>query len=300
MMFAPLLAQGQELITIYDQTDSERYKSLADLFPGTTSSKSALAIIFTAEQTAYLTQVTTSIYKHPAAVATLTMAITNYTGTISGTTGDTAYPLYPSQVAYETSNTIYSSDIVNSVTEDMTQTFQFNGTYLMTAGQNYSLILYVSGMTHLEPSYDFILVRVGDTDATNAGATYHNGGWQAAQDVMTLDVYGQAEAATTPIPTVTASPTASSGNWIDDQYGATNEGIAFLTDYMPVFVPLILILVCGFLGYYFAGAWGFFAGFNIGTILAFTFGYLELWAIVLIAVIDAVLIFGNIKLGKGV
>lgn len=296
-MFIPLMAQGQATINIHEPIFGTYGNYLYDLFPNAPalSHTSAINTVFTANQTAYLYYVTLQLKKEGTLLdAGLRMALVNYTGSIDA---HTAYPEYPTQEAFETSsNIIYSDDLTTSYD---TYTFVFNGTTLLTAGQNYSLIVYVAAHTY-DDAYNYFMLQMHTAGADEFSCHYHNGGWSAiaGDHAPNMIVAGFAEAATTPLTTPTPT-TSNSGNWIDDEYGATNEGIQFLTDYMPLFVPLFLILICGFLGWYFAGAWGFFAGFNVGVIVSYTFGQVELWVLVLVAVIDAVLIFGNIKLGKG-
>lgn len=93
-------------------------------------------------------------------------------------------------------------------------------------------------------------------------------------------------AAPTPTPAAPA-PT------VDPSYGIWGV----LSPYSALLLPLIIILVVAIICGKYGGVWGFFAGLNVATILLYVImgtSYMPLWAIVLLAVVDASLLFGKI------
>lgn len=67
-------------------------------------------------------------------------------------------------------------------------------------------------------------------------------------------------------------------------------------------LPLAIVLGCAFGCWYMAGAWGFFAGLNVGVIITFVVlgtAYMPLWAVVVIILVDALLLFGKIGFSRG-
>jgi len=102
--------------------------------------------------------------------------------------------------------------------------------------------------------------------------------------------YGQTTA--TPTPGPTAPPVSDFGNAI------TTIVALFFGDApgeVGIGIPLLIIAVCALASYKMAGAWGFFAGFNIGVILCFMFGILELWSVIVIVVVDALMLYGKVS-----
>jgi hypothetical protein len=88
----------------------------------------------------------------------------------------------------------------------------------------------------------------------------------------------------TPAPTPTTQPTDIL-SWWDSQF-------------FNLLLPLIVILVVSVIAGYFGGAWGFFAGLNVAVILVYVVmgtSYIPLWGVVLIAVVDALMLFGKVS-----
>lgn len=62
-----------------------------------------------------------------------------------------------------------------------------------------------------------------------------------------------------------------------------------------ILIPLLVVVVCGFAGYFFAKKPGFFAGINVGLLIAvLELGFPEYFLVVL-AIVDIVLIFGAME-----
>lgn len=250
-----------------------------------TSEVSAVGTVFNATNTGYLTTVNFYLYRSTGTTGVIKAKLEGVTGTIAGRDAQ------PNGTLLDTSsNSINAIDISNS--GGTWQTFTFQGGVQLEANQCYAIYLYMESETG-----DLRIVPYYTTTAqpTQTRFDYLNGNWYNPHNyALRITVLGQTEAppGATPTPTATAGATPTGGNWIDNDYGATNSGITFLTEYMPLFIPLILIMVCGFLGYYFAQGWGFFAGLNVGFILCVTFQYLDIWTMVILAVVDIVFVYG--------
>ena len=63
-------------------------------------------------------------------------------------------------------------------------------------------------------------------------------------------------------------------------------------------ISLFIMVIVGFVCYLMAGAWGFFAGVNVAAIMLLLAGALELWAIIILVIVDALLLYGKISASK--
>lgn len=108
--------------------------------------------------------------------------------------------------------------------------------------------------------------------------TYDSGGayWQIYVTVQ--------DAGATPTPT----PAADGSTFWDTGLGAQIFG------FIPTLASLIVVLLSSFLGWKFAGPWGFFAGINLGYIISVVFNLLPLWGFIALLVIDGLLLFGKV------
>lgn len=75
----------------------------------------------------------------------------------------------------------------------------------------------------------------------------------------------------------------------------TSFEIAILP-YLNLLMPVIILGIAALLGYKFAGAWGFFAGVNIGAIITYMTlpDVFPLWGIIALLIIDGLLLFGKV------
>jgi hypothetical protein len=147
--------------------------------------------------------------------------------------------------------------------------------YNSTTATTYALPGSVSGFS-TSPNKQLVYVRLSST-------SYPGNMGGDAND------YGQTTA--TPTPGPTAPPISDFGN------GITTLVTLFFGDTpgtVGIGIPLIIIAVCAIASYKMAGAWGFFAGFNIGVILCFVFGILQLWVVIVTIIVDALLLYGKV------
>jgi len=63
-------------------------------------------------------------------------------------------------------------------------------------------------------------------------------------------------------------------------------------------ISLFIMVIVGFVCYLMAGAWGFFAGLNVSAIMLLLAGVLDLWAIIVLAIVDGLLLYGKVSASK--
>lgn len=90
----------------------------------------------------------------------------------------------------------------------------------------------------------------------------------------------------------TSATTGSAGTEPDD-FWDTGLG-AQIFAFIPTLTSLIIVLLAAFLGWKFAGPWGFFAGINLGYIISVIFNILPLWGFIALLVVDGLLLFGKV------
>lgn len=96
----------------------------------------------------------------------------------------------------------------------------------------------------------------------------------------------------TPSPTPSpAPPTPTLAPWPPTSDAWDNLGALLIS----VFIPLIIIGVCALLCAIYAGSWGFIAGLNLGVVLCLGAGLVEVWAVVIVVIIDGFLFFGALR-----
>lgn len=190
--------------------------------------------------------------------------------------------------------TLHTNQVYNQTSSFFIENIN-QGTNVTTYGNNDATLTYHAGD----------IIRITQTPSYSSYPFYR---WVTSEDVIYTD-NPQTFTAPAKSLTITAEyydenigiPTPSTGNWIDDTYGTINPGLQWLDTTLPFFVPLILIMSCGFLGFFFTrgNGWGFFAGLNLGFILSVAFGFLGPWAIVLLGVIDIVFVYGTSRSNGG-
>lgn len=167
--------------------------------------------------------------------------------------------------------------------------FQFNQTYFMNASKLYTIEVRCVGNVNLDGTNHYIrFAKVGTSAYSGRHYAHSDGAYTTMNnDDMAIIIYGNDNLAATPTPTPTPSPTPEAmPNWISDIIDAI----------IPIFTPLLVIFICGALGWRFAGAWGFFAGINLAIVLMYVVAsqYMPLWAIIAVVVIDIGLLFGKV------
>lgn len=119
--------------------------------------------------------------------------------------------------------------------------------------------------------------------AENVTVTFFGG--SSVMYIEDLSVIGSA--GVVPTDTPPATPTAA---------------MLFMGDVAAVIIPLIIVLACALFCWYFAGAWGFFAGLNVGAILTYIFlgeTYFPAWAIFMLAMVDIAALIGKVGFSGG-
>lgn len=184
---------------------------------------------------------------------------------------------------------------LSSATADFSiWSFTFDQTVWISSSQYYAFMVYIENATLIDTSTNKIYLR----ESTTAGQAGYSGVWMGATwSRATVDICNyiivDTEAFTptpTPAPTATPSPIPttdpSGGIWTT------------LAPYGNILLPLVLILVVAIICGRFGGVWGFFAGLNVTVILIYVVmgvTYFPLWGIIMLAVVDAMLVFGKIS-----
>lgn len=136
-----------------------------------------------------------------------------------------------------------------------------------------------STQTNKKPCY----LRVGSTSMPiNMGGKDNN--------------YGHEESEPTPTPTATESGDGGAGDRIINFTVLIIDFILGDADSLGVGFALILILGLGIIGYKLGGAWGFFAGINLGFIVCFVSALLPIWTIVVLVLLDALMFLGKLPI----
>lgn len=167
--------------------------------------------------------------------------------------------------------------------------FQFDEVNELEQGTMYAYVISATYVYY--HSTDYFFIASSDGGITGQEWYLSGGVWTSYAfnnyDATTFFVFGDDDPLATPTPTPTPSPTPEAmPNWISDIIDAI----------IPIFTPLLVIFICGALGWRFAGAWGFFAGINLAIILVYVIAptYMPLWAIVAVVIVDIALLFGKV------
>lgn len=181
------------------------------------------------------------------------------------------------------------------------KTFYFDETFTLTAGTYYAAVVYVEQIT--EDGNAAILIGGSSTNAYEGySSSYTQDAWAAAATTpdFAFNVVGRTTDAATPTPQPSSYLYWNGTAWVPyatvtPEPNIFENGVA--TPYIQMLVPIIILAAAALLGWKFAGAWGFFAGLNIGAILTYMIlgsSVFPLWGIVALLVIDGLLLFGKI------
>lgn len=228
---------------------------------------------FTATATGYVTSVTVYMENFGAVGGNMYMdLVTIAAGVPTGTL----------QTSSQKAITTLSSSGYTAIT------FTFGGTIQLTSGQTYGF--YITGLGVDYTGNTYFAIGQSDVSVYGGGAMFYqqNNAWATldAKD-CNFTVTGET-VGPTPTPTPTATPPADGDTFWNTGIGA--QIFAFI----PTLTSLIVVLLAAFLGWKFAGPWGFFAGINLGYIISVALNILPLWGMIALLVIDGLLLFGKV------
>jgi len=83
--------------------------------------------------------------------------------------------------------------------------------------------------------------------------------------------------------------------------GATDGGslgyvLTLLTS--EIMIALFIMIIVGAVCFFMAGPWGFFVGINVAAIMLLLAGVIEAWAIIVLVILDALLLYGRVSTSK--
>lgn len=265
---------------------------------------SAYSMSFDPSITGYLDAVILNFAKTGSPTTTLSMQLEQCASNNIANLGD-------GTVLAQATNTINTTLATTAPTFSQF-TFQFNESYQIDATKNYVFEIYTTGGSMDGSNY----ISLGGkfSGSSYAGYSSRYGAptmdvWEspAAPDMCFYVITSETPAPTaTPTPTPTATPNPSSyqywngTHWVPYTPSTPEPNIFendIATPYITMLVPIILLACASLIGWKFAGAWGFFAGLNIGAILAYMIlgsSVFPLWGIVALLVIDGLLLFGKV------
>lgn len=237
------------------------------------------------------------VYKVGAPDATIHCAIIGNGNALHGA---------PNGTTIATSQTTYqATSLSTSTSEKQSLTFEFDNVVVPSQGY-IGIKIYIDSVSTNASNY----VKF---DGKGTSATYSAGNlWRTISGTWTewasplRSFAGFALHVETTLATPTPTPQPSSylywnGTVWVNYIPATPEPNIFengvAAPYIQMMVPIIILAAAALLGYKFAGAWGFFAGLNIGAILSYMIlgsSVFPLWGIVALLVIDGLLLFGKI------
>lgn len=271
-------------VTFFDKRLHPYSVTIGAAHPTGSANASAVAGIFTATASGYVTNGIIALTRNAGSYGSFHIELwTNNASDLPG------YWLTETPV-YEVSS------IPESPTWEDNFAFTFDSYPYLGSGTFYQLIVIADGY----PGTGFAVAR----NATSGGymRTYTSSSWSGTTtDILSFTLSGDSTPQSTPTPTPSPTPTPYIGNYWDNQASEQgNTGYAWLNSTIPFFVPLILVLVCAFSGYKFAGPWGFMAGLNLGIIFTYVIfpSYMPLWAVVTMLVVDGLLLFGKVTLAR--
>lgn len=88
--------------------------------------------------------------------------------------------------------------------------------------------------------------------------------------------------------------------WIFNYEGDGGTDTILLQGIIQVIIIMVLIFIPAGVGYYLMGSWGAFFGVNLGIVLGYWLlpSYMPLFAVVVIVIVDALLLFGKVGFGR--
>lgn len=185
----------------------------------------------------------------------------------------------------ETSSTTYNtlSDLAGVFTNYI---FTFSGTTLLNKGTFYAVGINVTAVTHTGLWHG--VSAGGVLTNSDTGAPYYcidNANYQAVGGTVDFSYIVVGEAT---VFSATPTPPPSGTDFWETGIGAQIFG------FIPTLTSLIVVLFAAFLGWKFAGPWGFFAGINVGYVVSVMFNLLPLWGFIALLVVDGLLLFGKV------
>lgn len=271
------LAAASTIIDQYAYINDSGNAGLEHVYPSGDATTSAVGQVFASPTHPYLDSVVFYARRYGAPTGYLTAYLYSVSGAYGSTTTCVGSPV-------ATSTTFIDVSTLTTGSGHNVLTFQFNGTYHMTA-EYYAIILLPYNGTNWNND-NKILVSLDLSSPSHAGnvAYYHTGLWKADDTIdLSFVVYGSTDASSTPTP-----PPAGTNEFWNNGVGAQIFG------FLPTLTSLIVVLMAAFLGYKFAGPWGFMAGLNLGYVVSIFFNLLPLWGMIALLVVDGLLLFGKV------
>lgn len=248
-LLVPFVHAGA-LVTIYSNPTSTSNDTLITVaHPSQVAGVSAVAVIFNATGTGYLTSVDFSLWKAGYPTGYLTAYFAKATLNVTDGTD------YPSTIIEQSTSNISAADIPYSAPAWIT--FQFNQSQLITTNEVYAIYVIATSYSGSGIIFD----RSGAIN-NESSAIWHNNGWDYPSGDYLIRVYGnteQVEGGATPAPTATQNPAIPYPD---------SSGIGAIVNYLIAL--FIILLPAGILGVLFRfGSWGFITGLAIGAGLGY-------------------------------
>lgn len=265
----------------YQESNNSNYSDLADLHPSDTVYISKVCETFNASIGGYLDTITIAISKRGSPVADLRMTVEGTGDSLNAYTNGTIYATSTNTIA-ASSLQVYTDGVKND-------TFLFDGTYELIAGQKYCFTLYAETAMTLDASND-VVVR---TDTTSPGfegyySHYTTAGWLAPSTA--IDMLFRIN--------VTDTSAGSGGSSSSDDIDIP-ELSGELAEFL---VPVVVVLLPVFLLAFFTkklDKWILIIGLTIGVALGYIFmpEYVPLWLVFLITIGLVGLAYQSVKGG---
>lgn len=208
------------------------------------------------------------------------------TARIEGVSGSYGTSGSPDGTVYATSLTV---DVTSLGTNYGLVTFNFDGTYQVTANSKYCLTIELTDKEAGQGGRNWFQSKMSNPYGGDFGY-FGLGAW--SRDSQNQDMLFYVYASDTPL-SASPSPTPS-GLGSDDEYYWNGTAwvpvdniVETTTDLvLPLLIPLIVILICAGLGAYFIGLWGFVLGLDVAVVLLYVAlpTYMPLWGVLIVAV----------------
>lgn len=278
----PKTSASIELLS-YNVGTPAGYSQMNAVFPYYGNKESATCAIFVPSASGYVLTSTIWLFR----VGT----VDGYVGAaiIESANNGSSAPKNPLNIL-ETSTTYFAISSI-SATENLAYTFAFSGDLYLNSSLQYGIMVFVENSTTIDSTHRVDAVVLTNT-ALPASWRYNSGGWivTGSNLDMCYNIVGETTAPTpTPVP-ATSTPTPTP----DMSYGIWSTIAPYSTMLLPLIIILVVAIICGKFG----GVWGFFAGLNVSCILIYVImgtAYFPLWGIILLAVVDAMLLFGKVS-----
>lgn len=236
----------------------------------------AYAMIFTPNATDYLHF--TEVYLRiglGSPSAWLQMALCNVSG---GSIGDT---IAGSQLFYADSTSLNASYVAVD--------FPYVDEIQLTSGANYSFVLFSPSASVLDINNYFYVDCVDSTASSGSMFIYGAGSWVT---YSLKDMKFRILALDTPAPTLDPSATPNPTVYWDDPTPAPDIFGTLASENMVV---VFIAIIGGAVGFYFAGIWGFFGGLNLTVVMLYVGGFMPIWVVITLLVIDGFLLFNQVN-----